>query len=389
MQKTTAVPRTLPTAALVVASSHFLLEMGSNILPAIYPYLQTELNLSFEQIGRIALFGTIAGSLTQPLFGWLADRYSTRQMTLYSVIFLWILMSLVGVSPSYVLVIVCIVLARLGSAAFHPPAAALVRETNTRASGLAMSLFSVSGNWGAATAPVFIAVFLGYFGLRGTLTLLPLALLIGVLLIALFRLLPPEQPVVRPPKGERTTGSWLALLLIVVAVGSRSWVQGGLASYIPLWLIERGLTETAAAAQLSVVLFSMGIGSLIGGPLSDWVGRVTMMMVSLSLLIVAQWVFLNTGGTLQSIAGVLIGISVGISFPITLLLAQDAWPKAIGLASALIMGIGWVPYGVGAWVIGQVADANGLTFAMSTLTWVPVIGLIAIVAWQRFVQVDA
>ncbi len=388
MQKTTALPRTLPTAALVVATSHFLLELGSNILPAIYPYLQAELDLSFEQIGRIALFGTIAGSLTQPIFGWLSDRYSSRRMTLYSVIFLWLVMSLVGISPTYILVILCIVLARLGSAAFHPPAAALVRETNTRASGLAMSLFSVSGNWGAATAPVFIAVFLGYFGLRSTLTLFPLGILLGILLIALFRLLPPEQARQLPQKGERTTGSWVALGLIVVAVGSRSWVQGGLSSYIPLWLIERGMTETAAAAQLSVILFSMGIGSLIGGPLSDWLGRVTMMLVSLSMLILTQWLFLNTAGTMQSIASVLLGISVGISFPITLLLAQDAWPKAIGLASALIMGIGWVPYGLGAWVVGQVADANGLTFAMNTLPWVPIIGLVAILVWQRVVTVE-
>ncbi len=383
MQNSSLLPRRLPTAALIVAVSHFMLEMCSNMLPALYPLLQAELDLNFEQIGRLALVGTLAGSLPQPFFGWLADRTGSRWITLGSVVFLWVFMSLIGVSPNYLLVMALIVLARLGSASYHPPAATLVRETNTQASGLAMSIFSVSGNWGSAAAPVFIAVFLGWYGLRGTLALFPLALVLGGILFFLFLKLPTVAPRPKPVKGQRTTGPWLAIVIIILVVGTRTWVQGALSSYIPLWLIGQGVSETAAAAQLSMVLFSMGIGSLIGGPLSDWLGRVPVMYGSLILMILAQLVYFSAAGPLQTLAGVLVGIGIGLSFPITLLLAQDAWPNAIGLASALIMGIGWIPFGVGSWVVGLIADASSLEAAMQTLIWVPAIGVVVMLFWRN------
>ena len=118
---------------------------------------------------------------------------------------------------------------------------------------------------------------------------------------------------------------------------------------------------------------------------SDRFGRIPVIAVSLLTMMPAQWLLLHSTGPAQLGSVLLIGIMIGASFPVTIVLAQEAWPKSVGLASAMVMGLGWLPSGLGALVVGQIADRSSLTAGLATLTFVPVVGLLAL-ATYTFVQ---
>ena len=168
--------------APLMSLAHLILEAGFNFLPVTYALLIPKLGLSYGQIGTMVLLMTIAGTVTQPLFGWLSDRGDPRLIVVASVIWGGGLMGLVGFMPSYGWLVALVVLAALGSAAFHPPAAALSSQTEAANRGRAMSLFSVGGNLGAALSPLLVGLALSVGGLGATAVLMPLSLLTGLLL---------------------------------------------------------------------------------------------------------------------------------------------------------------------------------------------------------------
>jgi len=121
------------------------------------------------------------------------------------------------------------------------------------------------------------------------------------------------------------------------------------------------------------------LGSLSGGVLSDRIGRAPVAAFSLLLLIIAQWLMLHLSGPWQILAIAAVGTSIGGSFPVTILMAQEVWPQRMGLASAIAMGLGWIPAGIGSWVVGEIADRTSLTYALSTIIYIPSIGVAAAV----------
>ena len=147
--------------APLMSLAHLILEAGFNFLPVTYVLLIPKLGLTYGQIGTLVLAASLAGTITQPIFGWLSDRGDPRHIVIASLVWGGVLMGLVGFMPSYGALAVLLVLAALGSAAFHPPAAALSSMTEARNRGRAMSLFSVGGNLGAALSPALVGLALG------------------------------------------------------------------------------------------------------------------------------------------------------------------------------------------------------------------------------------
>ncbi|HEX6383573.1 MAG TPA: MFS transporter, partial [Anaerolineae bacterium] len=143
------------------------------------------------------------------------------------------------------------------------------------------------------------------------------------------------------------------------------------------WLQSNGRSLEAAGSMLSVLLITVSIGSLSGGTLSDRVGRLPIVVISLGLLGPAQWLFLHAAGAVQILCLVFIGVMIGGTFPVAILMAQETWPHAVGLASALVLGLGWLPAGIGSWVSGLIADQTSLGFALTSLVFAPVVGVAA------------
>jgi FSR family fosmidomycin resistance protein-like MFS transporter len=365
--------------------AHLALEFSFNFLPVTYPYLIPKLRLTYGQIGTAVLAMTVAGTITQPLFGLLSDRSDPRRIVLFSMIWGGLLMGLVGFMPTYGWLVGLMVLAALGSAGFHPPSAALASRVAAGERGRAMSLFSVGGNLGAAISPVVMGVVLAAFGLAGTAIVFPLALLSAFLLAIKLRAHAGMTPSVSrrdtAAVGRSRAGSMAALLAIVGVVAARSYFQQALMTYLPQWLQEDGWTLTAGGAALSAFMIAVSFGSLVGGSLSDRLGRLRVIFASMGLIMVGHWLTLNLSGLPQLAAVVLSGLAIGISFPVTIVLAQEAFPHRIAFASAMVMGLGWLPAGLGAWAVGQISDARGLTAGFTSLLLVPLVSIAAAAAY--------
>ena len=368
----------LAGVAPLMSLAHLILEAGFNFLPVTYALLIPQLGLSYGQIGTMVLLMTVAGTITQPLFGWLSDRGDPRLIVVVSLMWGGALMGLVGFMPSYGWLVALVVLAALGSAAFHPPAAALSSLTEVANRGRAMSLFSVGGNLGAALSPLLIGLALSAGGLRATAVLIPLSLLTGVLLARQLRgAATTRSRALMADSAPARAGSAAALVAIVVVVGARSYFQQALMTYLPEWLRGNGQSLAVAGAALTLFMVAVSIGSLFGGALSDRFGRLPVIGVSLVLMTTGHWLLLRTVGAPQMAAVLLIGLMIGASFPVTIVLAQEAWPRSVGFASAMVMGFGWLPAGLGAWVVGRIADNSTLTDGLSSLAVAPLVGLAA------------
>jgi FSR family fosmidomycin resistance protein-like MFS transporter len=180
----------------------------------------------------------------------------------------------------------------------------------------------------------------------------------------------------QPDRQDRPEFSALVgLALIIMAVMARSWFQLSLMTYLPEWLQSQGRSLAMGGPMLSILMVSVGVGSLSGGTLSDYIGRWQVMALSLGLLAPAYWFFLRTSGFWQIGSLMMIGVMVGASFPVSLVLAQETWPSRIGLASALVMGLGWAPGGIGASVTGLIADRFSLTIGLQSLILAPIVGV--------------
>lgn len=370
--------------APLMSLAHLILEAGFNFLPVTYVLLIPKLGLTYGQIGTLALLATLAGTLTQPIFGRLSDKGDPRLITVGGLMWGGALMGLVGFMPSYGALAVLLVLAAFGSAAFHPPAALLSALTEARNRGRAMSLFSVGGNLGAAVSPALVGLALGAVGLAATTIVIPLSLITGLLLARQLRGVDPRHAPERLAgfdgalsAGARA-GSMVALLAIVIVVGSRSYFQLALMTYLPEWLRADGQSLAMAGAALAIFMVAVSAGSLFGGSLADRFGRLPVIALSLAGMAAGHWLMMRLTGGSQMAAVVLIGLMIGASFPVTIVLAQEAWPQSVGFASAMVMGLGWLPSGLGAWAVGSIADRSTLTAGLATLIFAPLVGLVAL-----------
>ena len=371
----------LAAGTYLSAWGHMTLEFGHQFLPVVYPALIVSMGLTYAQIGTIALVSSLGATVLQPLFGHLSDRWAPRRIIPLSLVWIGILLGLTGFMPTYELLMLVVGLGALGSAAFHPAGASLASEGEAKRRGSAISVFSVGGNFGSALSPIIVGFAVGWFGVRGTGVIIPVMVGMAIYLAIRFRHAGQMQDAAKKIRQEKTgtmRESKLALGLIVLAAASRSWVLGSLVTYLPEWLQGSGYSPEAAGATLSVLLVSLGLGSLIFGPLSDRVGRAPILAGSLVGLVPAMWLFLQSVGAAQVLSAGLIGLMVGASFPVTILMAQEAWPRGPGLASALAIGVAWLPAGFGAWVVGSLADATSLGNALESLVYVPLIGVAAV-----------
>jgi FSR family fosmidomycin resistance protein-like MFS transporter len=352
----------------LTALGHLTIELSSNYLPVLYPLLIAALQLSYSEVGSIALVAGVSTSLTQPLFGWVSDRWHPHLIIVASVFWNGLLMALVGFSGSYSSLILLVALGALGSAAFHPSGATLASAGGGSRRGAAVSVFSVGGNLGAALSPLWITLGLGWLGLRGTTILIPVVLGMGLFLLRHMQPLARSDHT-RVPREQPLAHQWsrLALVLIVTSMAFRAWFQVSLTTYLPAWVENQGQSLAAGGRMLFVLLACVGLGSLLGGALSDRIGRWQVLALSLTLLGPVEWAFLTMPSLFQYALLAGVGVLLGATFPVSIVLAQEAWPGAKGIASGLVIGLPWIGGGIGASLTGFIADRFSLNAGLQWL----------------------
>ncbi|MEW6398432.1 MAG: MFS transporter [Bacillota bacterium] len=368
---------------LLVALSigHLLTDVNQGAVPALLPYLREAFGLSYAAVGSLLMVSNITSSVVQPLFGFYSDRAHRRWLLPLGIAMAGLGVAAAGwVRPP--LVYLAVALSGLGVASYHPEGSRIARYLGGERRATGMSVFSIGGNVGFALGPVAVTVVLGAgWGMRGT-ALMILPALAGVL--AFTALLPAlghweEAMAARMARteGMKTRPRWRAEVLLLTIVMLRSLFQFGLIAYLAFYYVEvLGGTKEMAGRLLFVFLASGAVGTLLGGPLADRVGMRTVLVGSLALMSLLHPLLLHAGRVLIFPVAALMGLAVVSTFSITLVMSQEFLPHHVGMASGLNIGLSIGLGGVGAAMLGAIADRWGIPATLWLLEAFPLLAVV-------------
>lgn len=386
--------RSLSLVALTLM--HFLVDLHSGMLPVILLFQRQALHLSLTQVGLLAGIYNFGLSLSQPFFGYLADRWGPKRFAIGGLFWIALLGAGFGFAPNFTSLLLVAALAAFGSSSFHPAGAASAARIMTSSRGSGMSFFLVGGSIGFAVGPLIAAAVFGAVGLHGTLFISLGALTLATLLVL----------TVNPFKTEagRQVGSHNfnqemkalalpvsilgAVIALVIISGARTWIYSGLSNFIPQQMTQSGFTPAQATYWLSAMLILNSLGVLIGGALMDRFGPRRIITASMALLVPVLFLVASatTGsiGALSSLAGFLVGIPVSA----VLLVGQSFLPRGTSLASGLVLGISFTIGAIGVALTGLIADHAGLQTGLLLFALLALLGAGFGLALPRSIQVD-
>ncbi|WHZ10266.1 MAG: Fosmidomycin resistance protein [Burkholderiaceae bacterium] len=370
-----------------ISFSHFLNDMIQSLILAIYPMLKGEFSLSFTEIGLITLTYQVTASLLQPLVGLYTDRHPKPHSLAFGMGATLLGILLLSVAPNFGVVLVAAALVGTGSSIFHPESSRIARLASGGRPGLAQSIFQVGGNTGSAVGPLLAALIVMPHGQRAIAWFaLAAVLAIGVLWQvggwyrrrhlgagrAKKKAVAAVSPV--PP---RTVA--LAIGVLIVLVFSKYFYLTSLTSYYTFYLISRfHLSVQAAQVHLFVFLFAVAAGTLIGGPIGDRIGRKR--VIWLSILGVAPFTLALpfVGLMWTGVLTFIIGLILASAFPAILVFAQELMPGKVGAVSGMFFGFAFGMGGIGAAVLGALADVHGIVFVYHLCAYLPLLGMLAV-----------
>lgn len=371
----------------VLSAGHLFTDLNQGAVAALLPFLVAERGLTLAAAGTLVLAATVSSSVVQPLFGVFSDNRPLPALMGLGVLLAGVGMALVGLAPTYPLILLCVVFSGIGVAAFHPEAARFANYVSGSGRARGMSFFSVGGNAGFALGPVLATPLVLLFGLPGTLFLaLPAVLMAAVLFYEIPRMLgfKPETVEKRGEEPVAAPEHWGPFAVMIGVVTVRSFVYFGLVAFVAAYY-ERVLDVSAALgnAALATMLFSGAAGTLVMGPLADRFGRRTVVATSMLLLPFLMAGFTLSGPYPGMVLLALVGAATVGTFGITVVMGQEYLPGRIGLAAGVTMGFSIGLGGVGAPLLGLLADSAGLTTTMYAIAALPVLGLILTLTLPR------
>jgi MFS transporter, FSR family, fosmidomycin resistance protein len=366
--------------------SHTVNDMVQSLIPAIYPILKGDLNLSFGQIGLITLTYQMTASLLQPVVGIYTDRKSQPYSLPVGMAFTLVGLLLLSVASSFAAVLIAAALVGTGSSIFHPESSRVARMASGGRHGMAQSLFQVGGNVGSAMGPLLAALVIAPFGQHSLAWLSPSALLGMGVLLQVSRWYTHHRRVARPQQGARAPALALSRGKIAGTIGvllllifSKYFYMASIGSFLTFYLIGKfDLSVQNAQLHLFLFMFAVALGSLIGGPIGDRIGRKPVIWVS--ILGVAPFTMLLPFANLfwTGVLSVLIGLILSSAFSAILVYAQELIPGRVGMVSGLFFGFAFGMGGLGAAVLGVLADRTSIDFIFRICAFLPLLGIVAV-----------
>ena len=347
-----------------LSGGHLATDLAQGSLPALLPYLVDKFELTYTMAAALVLAATIASSVIQPAFGLWSDARGALWLLPAGVALAGVGMGAAALAPAYWVVLVCVLAAGVGVAAYHPEGSKFASYVSgaRRASG--MAFFSVGGNVGFALGPILAAGFILPFGLHGAALLALPGLVVAGALVFVLRYLAdfaPAEPRTVAAAAE-TERRGLALLLGVV--GLRSIAHMGLFTFIPLWEKAQGHSATYGTWLLGGFLIAGAVGTLCGGRLADRFGRRPVLRWSFVVATPLILVYVLAGGFIGIAAVVLAGAAIIGTFGVSLVMSQEYMPARVGMASGLSIGLAIGLGGVAAITLGAIADTVDLEAAV-------------------------
>lgn len=389
--KTASSPATTTQIAaipIIVSLSfcHLLNDLIQSLIPALYPLLKQEFSLDFAQIGIITLAFQMTASLLQPTVGLYTDKKPQPFSLAFGMCSTLIGLLLLSVAHSYLAILFAAALVGTGSAIFHPEASRVARMASGGRYGTAQALFQVGGNLGQALGPLLAAFIILPRG-QGAIAWVSMAALVGMAILTRIGLW--YRTRIRPSQFTKTQnrlnthglsqGRVLFLIsILMLLLFSKNVYSSSLTSFFTFYLIERfNLPIQAAQVQLFIFMASIAVGTLLGGALTDRIGRRPMIWVSilgtLPFTLALPYADLFWTGVLT----IIIGLLMASAFPAILVFAHELIPGRVGLVSGIFFGLSFGLGGLGAAFMGYIADSHGIAFIYKLCSYLPAIGLVA------------
>jgi len=369
-----------------ISFSHFLNDMIQSLILAIYPLLKNDFKLSFAQIGLITLTFQLTASVLQPFIGMYTDRHPQPRALSIGMSFTLIGLLLLSIAPNYGTVIIAAALVGSGSSIFHPESSRVARLASGGQHGLAQSIFQVGGNAGSSVGPLLAAWIIIPYG-RTSVAWFSLAALVAI--FVLWRIgdwylrqhaLPSGKSVLHAAREQLSpvTGkvAW-SISILVALVFSKYFYLASLSSYYTFYLISKfHLSIQSAQLHLFGFLFAIALGTLVGGPVGDRIGRKRVIWVS--ILGVAPFTLLlpYADAAWTSVLVFIIGLTIASAFSAILVFAQELLPGRVGTVSGLFFGLAFGVGGIGAAFLGKLADVRGIEYVYNVCSFLPLIGLL-------------
>ncbi|WLE59022.1 MFS transporter [Burkholderia plantarii] len=367
-----------------ISFSHLLNDMIQSLILAIYPMLKADFTLSFAQIGLITLTYQITASLLQPLVGLYTDK---RPMPFSLPVGMGFTLSgllLMSVAPSFGLLLVAAALVGCGSSVFHPESSRVARMASGGRHGLAQSLFQVGGNAGSSLGPLLAALVIIPHG-RHSIAWVSVAALVAIVVLTQIGRWYQRQPA-RQKKAAGTRHASLssrqvafALAVLMMLVFSKYFYLASINSYFTFYLIDKfHLSVQTAQLHLFIFLAAVAAGTVIGGPIGDRIGR--KYVIWTSILGVAPFTLALPHANLfwTSVLTVIIGLVLASAFSAILVYAQELIPGKVGTVAGLFFGLSFGMGGIGAAVLGDLADVKGVSYVYQLCAYLPLLGVLTV-----------
>jgi FSR family fosmidomycin resistance protein-like MFS transporter len=360
-------------------------DMIQSLLPAIYPILKTTFHLEFAQIGLITLTIQLTASMLQPIIGLYTDKKPKPYSLAFGMGFTLFGLVLLSRASSYGVILISAGMVGLGSAVFHPESSRVARMASGGQHGLAQSVFQVGGNFGTSLGPLLAAFIVIPRGQHSIIWFTLAALLAIVLLTNVGRWYKRREALGLAKRAKKaiihaelsSRRVTISLSVLIALMFSKFFYLSSLNSYYTFFLISKfHLTARDADIRLFIFLGAVAAGTIIGGPVGDRIGRKYVIWVSILGVLPFSLILPYANLFWTSVLSVIIGVILASAFSAIVVYAQELMPGRVGAISGLFFGLAFGLGGIGAALLGKLADHTGIYFVYQVCAFLPAIGLL-------------
>ncbi|MDR6782897.1 FSR family fosmidomycin resistance protein-like MFS transporter [Pedobacter africanus] len=369
-----------------ISFSHLLNDTIQSLIPAIYPLVKDNYNLSFSQIGLITLAFQMAASLFQPFVGLYTDKKPQPYSLAIGMGFTLIGLITLSLSTGFYFMLLSVALIGTGSSIFHPEASRMAHAASGGRRGLAQSIFQLGGNAGSSIGPLLAAWIIVPNGQFSVIWFSIIALLAIMILTRVGKWYKGYMVNLRAKHGSKLTVVTnnfsktrvvTAVVILLVLIFSKYFYMASLTSYFTFYLIDKfHVSVQTSQLYLFVFLFSVAAGTLVGGPVGDRFGR--KYVIWFSILGTAPFALMLPYANLfwTGVLIVPIGMILASAFSAILVYAQELIPGKVGLVAGLFFGFAFGMGGIGSALLGKLADSTSIEYVFHICAFLPLIGII-------------
>ncbi|CAI8843960.1 fosmidomycin efflux pump [Pseudomonas marginalis] len=385
---TSSPPQVSPLVLRILgacALAHLINDLIQAVLPSIYPMLKANYGLTFTQVGLITLTFQLTASLLQPWIGYHTDRHPKPWLLPAGMVCTLVGILMLAFVGSFPAILLAAGLVGVGSSTFHPETSRVARLASGGRYGLAQSTFQVGGNTGSALGPLLAAAIIIPYG-QGNIAWFGLFAVFAILVLYglsrwyrnhlnLFKLKQGGKATHGLSKGRVT----FALVVLAVLVFSKYFYMTSLTSYFTFYLIEKfHLSVSSSQMYLFLLLGAVAVGTFAGGPIGDRIGRKK--VIWFSILGAAPFTLALPYVDLfwTAVLSVVIGFILASAFSAIVVFAQELVPGNVGMIAGIFFGLMFGFSGIGAALLGLLADSHGIEYVYTLCSFLPLVGILTI-----------